>query len=138
MEGHKVFRISAATHQGLAPLLFAIWKRLEEAREEAAAVQATDERVLIKVVPKEDERHWEVEHPAPDKWVVAGKGLERMVAKTDMNNEYSVSRFQRMLERLGVNRKLASLGAQHGHTVRIGTAEFDYTDEERMEEYLTQ
>jgi GTP-binding protein len=62
--------------------------------------------------------------------VVSGKGLERMIAMTDMDNEDAVRRLQRRLERLGVFNKLKAAGAAEGDTVRIRDVEFDYIDED--------
>ena len=39
-------------------------------------------------------------------------------------------RFQRTLEKSGVNRKLKELGAKDGDTVRIRDIEFEYQDED--------
>jgi len=131
-EGHTVFRISAATRQGLEPLLYHLWNRLEEARNREPATPA-EPVIEIKARRQEDFRRWEVRQTAPDVWVVEGKGLERLVAMTDLNNEYAVRRLQRTLERSGVHRKLKEMGAKDGDTVRIGSAEFDYAEEDDEE-----
>ena len=47
---------------------------------------------------------------------------------TDLENESGVRRMQRILERMGVVRRLRELGASDGDTVRIGAAEFDFLD----------
>ena len=49
---------------------------------------------------------------------------------TDLNNDHAVTRLQRSLERAGVNRKLKEQGCQDGDTVRIGTSEFNFEDED--------
>lgn len=128
-EGHRVFRISAATRQGLEPLLYYVWDRLEEARIAEPAVTASD-LTVVKAARDEDTRHWEIQREPDGVWVVLGKGFERLVAMTDLNNEYAVSRLQRTLERAGVHRKLRELGCRDGETVRIGKAEFDFQDED--------
>jgi GTP-binding protein len=128
-EGYPVYRISAATHQNLKPLLYALWNRLEEERAKEPATSA-EHVVHIKAEPEEDPRHWEAIPIGPSEWEIRGKGLERLVAMTDLQNEYAVRRLQRTLERAGVHQKLAELGAKEGDTVRIGSAEFDYQDDE--------
>ncbi len=134
-EGHAVFRISAVTRQGLEPLLYHVWDRLEEARNAAPAAES-DNVLHIKAERGEDNRHWEVERDPEDAWIVKGKGFERLVAMTDLNNEHAVSRLQRTLERAGVHRKLKELGCQDGETVRIGSSEFNYEDEDIERENL--
>lgn len=131
-EGHAVFRISAATRQGIEPLLYHLWEQLEEARRQEPR-QPAEPVVQIRAPRAEDYRRWEVRQTAPDEWVVEGKGMERLVAMTDLNNEHAVRRLQRTLERSGVHRKLKQLGAKDGDTVRIGSAEFDYEDEDGEE-----
>jgi GTP-binding protein len=69
-----------------------------------------------------------------DEFVVASESLERLVAMTPMENDHAVVRLQRILERNGIVRKLKSLGAKEGDTVRIGTIAFDYIDEDFEEE----
>jgi GTP-binding protein len=131
-EGYPVFRISAATRQGLEPLLYAVWERLEQTKAEVAA-QPAKPVVHIRAERDRDLKRYEIVQSSPGEWVVEGRGLHRRVAMTDLDNEYAVRRLQRLLEKLGVHRKLKALGAKDGDTVRIGGAEFDYQDEEAEE-----
>jgi GTP-binding protein len=126
--GHTVFRISAATRQGLQPLLYHLWDRLEEAR--SASPPPSDDVARIKAPREEDARQWEIRRESDGAWVVGGRGFERYVAMTDLDNEHALRRFQRTLEKSGVNRKLRDLGAQDGDTVRIRDVEFEYQDED--------
>ena len=64
---------------------------------------------------------------------VVGKGIERMVAMTDLNNEHAVRRLQRSLDKIGITGKLRAIGAKDGDTVRIRDVEFDYEDEEKWD-----
>ncbi len=127
IEGHHVFRISAATHDGLKPLLYYVWDRLEEVRNEPPPAE---EVVVIKAEIKEDYRKWDISKDEDGTWVVTGRGIERAVSMTDLNNDFAVYRLQRTLETSGVHRKLREMGAQEGDAVRIGTSVFDYEDEE--------
>lgn len=45
---------------------------------------------------------------------------------TNFNNEDSIRRFQRIIERMGVEKKLRELGIREGNIVKIGTIEFEY------------
>ncbi len=127
IEGHRVFRISAATHEGLKPLLYYVWERLEEVRMEPPPAE---EIVVFKAEIKEDYRKWEVTRDEEGVWVVTGRGMERAVSMTDINNDFAVYRLQRTLETSGVHKKLREMGAKEGDAVRIGTTIFDYEDEE--------
>jgi Obg family GTPase CgtA-like protein len=93
-----------------------------------------DDVVMIKAERKEDNRRWEVRQGEEGEWIVEGKGLERLVAMTNLDNEYAVSRLQRSLDKIGVNRKLKEAGIKDGDTVRIGKSEFNYDDDDREED----
>lgn len=130
--GYDVYRISAATRQGLQPLLYAIWNLLEIARTNSPELQK--KIVEIKAEPREDIRNWTAVHQPTGEWVVTGKGLERLVAMTNLQNEEGVRRLQRTLERINFNKRMRELGVKDGDTVRVGQAEFDFDEEDREED----
>ncbi len=81
------------------------------------------------------DRRWEAHYDAANQvYVVSGKGIERLVAMTQLTNEAAVNRLQRTLEKAGIINKLRALGAKEGDTVRIGKAEFDFFDEDALDE----
>ena len=61
---------------------------------------------------------------------VRGRGIEAAATRTDFENPESRDRFQRLLERLGIDEELRRRGATAGITVRIGPAELEWGDEE--------
>jgi GTP-binding protein len=127
--GYPHFSTSALTGEGVQPLLYDVWDRLQQLP--AAAPPAETE--IVRFTGPEEEG-WEVEladeHAgAPSHtWILRGKKVERLVAMTDMENEAGVRRLQRILERMGVVGRLRSMGAVDGDTVRIGPTEFDFID----------
>ena len=60
---------------------------------------------------------------------VVGDAVERMVAATDLDNDEAVARLQRSMRRSGIDDALRAAGASEGDTVRIGGAEFVFSDE---------
>jgi GTP-binding protein len=60
---------------------------------------------------------------------VAGTGVERAVAMTDLDNDEAVTRLQRRLRTSGVDAALAAAGCVEGDTIRIGAAEFLWRDD---------
>ncbi len=54
---------------------------------------------------------------------VRGRRIERLTAMTDFENEESAARFQRDLERLGIDAELRRRGIEPGDVVRIGRLE---------------
>ena len=130
--GHTVYRISAATRKGLRPLIFDVMGRIEKLLppEEPAA----EDSVRITATLTRDDRQWVAEMVEEHLYEVTGKGLERMIAMTDLNNPHALRRLQRTLDRMGIYRKLKTLGIEHGDTVRIRGVEFDYADDDIYEE----
>ena len=62
-------------------------------------------------------------------WRVQGQRVERMVATTDIDNEEALTRLQRRLISMGVEKELAEAGAHPGDEVRIGDVVFDFEPE---------
>jgi GTP-binding protein len=62
-------------------------------------------------------------------WRVRGDRVERLVATTDVDNEEALTRLQRTLISIGVERDLAAAGARLGDEVRIGDVTFDFHPE---------
>jgi GTP-binding protein len=60
---------------------------------------------------------------------VTGRRIERLAAQTDFAIEESADRFQRDLERLGVDAQLRAAGIRGGDTVRIGRVELEWAPE---------
>jgi GTP-binding protein len=145
-DGWEVYRVSAATHFGVPELLHAAWRRIEEAKQDQALRDAhgaggvadmtdADSRghVVIKG-PISAHRDWQIERDVDGSWLVSGGALERLVQRSDLDNEEAISRLQHILEGRGVHRKLRELGAVHGDTVRIGESEFVFHDEDLEDE----
>jgi GTP-binding protein len=64
-----------------------------------------------------------------DAFRVVGELVERMVGRIDLENDEAVSRLQRKLAAAGIDAALAAAGCREGDTVRIGDAEFTYSDD---------
>jgi GTP-binding protein len=65
-----------------------------------------------------------------ERFVVAGRNVERWVAETDMDDARRVVELQRRLVRAGVERRLAELGARRGDEVTIGGQVFEFIPED--------
>ena len=116
--GLAVYPISAVTHEGLRELTFAMLRLVLADREQRPAPQA---RVILR--PKAaDEPDFEV-HRQADAFRVTGTRPQRWVRQTDFSNEQAVRYLSDRLARLGVEDRLAELGAVEGSTVIIGPDE---------------
>jgi GTPase len=110
--------ISAKTGDGVAELVDILRVEVERARAEAPPALG-----YVRHVIKQDPLRVEREGSA---WRVSGRRAERSVATTDMDNEEAVSRLQRRLISMGVERLLKESGAAPGDEVRIGDIAFDF------------
>ena len=59
--------------------------------------------------------------------MIAGERVERLAAMTDFESDEGLARFEQILAKMGVEKKLRDLGAVEGDTVRIGPYEFTYS-----------
>jgi GTP-binding protein len=113
--------ISAVTGAGLDELLRRVTESVARAR--AASPRA---RGYIRHVMRDEP----ISIVREDKsWRVRGDLVERVVATTDLENEEALTRLQRRLVTMGVERELAAAGAHLGDEVRIGSAVFDFEPE---------
>jgi GTP-binding protein len=57
---------------------------------------------------------------------VRGKRIERIAAQTNFDVDESAERFQRDLERMGIDAELRRAGVTPGDLVRIGASELEW------------
>ena len=130
--GMKTFMISAATGEGTQALTYFLADELEKLDKTAPAPAETHE--ILRIAPdKLDIHNWKAKKAGDHEFIVQGKGIERAVAMTSLDNEEAVKRLQRKLDRLGINKALKELGVEDGDSVRIGAASFDYISEDELD-----
>jgi GTPase len=118
--GLKVLLVSAATHEGLRQLGFAMAQMVAEAR---AALPVTEmPRVVLR--PKAvDEKGFSVAREETAEGVhfrISGGRPVRWVRQTDFSNDEAVGYLADRLARAGVEEELVKAGARSGDTVLIG------------------
>lgn len=118
-QGYPVFEISAATHEGLRPLSFAMAERVLAAR----AAAEPDETARIVLTPKPVDDSGFTVTPEVEGYRVRGDRPERWVRQTDFSNDEAVGYLADRLARLGVEEALVEQGATPGCTVMIGPDE---------------
>lgn len=115
--GWPVIPVSAATHEGLRELGFAIAAVLAQRPE------TESEPPVIVLTPRAvDDRRFTVTATG-DTFVVRGTLPERWVRQTDFGNDEAVGYLADRLARLGVEDELVAKGATAGCTVVIGPAD---------------
>jgi GTP-binding protein len=118
-----VHQVSAATHEGLRELRFAMAERVAGARAAAPPVETT--RIVLRPTPTKDPG-FSVEQTGEQAFVVHGDRPRRWVVQTDFSNDEAVGYLADRLARLGVEDALAALGAVAGAEVTIGDVTFDW------------
>lgn len=120
--GYRAFAISALARQGLRPLLWAAYN----------AAQSAPPETQVEALPvyrlEEDPQAFQLEREPDGSWRVHSKALERAAAMTYWEFDEAVRRFQRLLEKLGVDQALREAGIRPGDTVHIGEYELEWED----------
>ena len=119
--GYQPMAISAMARTNLEPLL---WKVLELLQ--TAPVFETEAE--IPVYRPEEDIHDFVVTREPKGWRVSGKGIQRSAEMTYWEHDGSLRRFQRLMEKIGVDEALRAAGIQEGETVFIGDYELEWQD----------
>jgi GTP-binding protein len=112
--------ISAATNEGVRDLLYATW---DVVRALPAVDVATPESAVHDLRPDEP---FQI-HMDTGIYVVTGDRVERLAKMTDFDSDEALARFEQILAKMGVTKKLRELGAHEGDTVRIAGVDFDYS-----------
>ena len=126
--GWPVYMVSAVSREGLRELAYALAEAVERFRAEQPPLEAA--RVVIR--PEAiDDSGFEVRELAPAyegdvEFVVSGRKPERWVRQTNFQNEEAVGYLADRLANLGIEDRLARLGAVRGSVVRIGDHEFEW------------
>ncbi len=112
-------RISAATGEGMKPLLGRLMDMVHDAR-------TIDPIADSFVIHRPEPEGFKIEREAEHDWVVLGRPAERAVALSDLTDLGALAYAQGKLKRLGVDRALKRAGVQQGDIVRIGGFAFEY------------
>jgi GTP-binding protein len=128
--GLKVFEVSAATHEALRELSFAMAEMVAAHRAAQPVEEPT--RLVIRPAPVGG-ADFEVRALGDDTFLVTGEKPVRWLRQTDFSNDEAVGYLADRLARLGVEERLAAAGAEPGATVYIGSEEesivFDWAPE---------
>lgn len=125
--GGRPIGVSAHDGTGLDELREALRAALEEAESRAPAGADTAGSLRVHRFDPLD-AGWQVVAET-DGLRVRGRRIEEAAGRTDFTNEESRERFDRLLDRLGIEAELRRLGARAGTTVRIGATELEWGEE---------
>ncbi len=80
--------------------------------------------VHIRLTPKDA---FVVERGDDGAFEISGERVERLAAMTNFESDEGLAHFERVLAKMGVEKRLQELGVAPGDTVRIGPHEFTYS-----------
>ena len=121
----EIFEVSAATNTGLQKVVDRLADLLDTLPINPLYDETQIESHILYKFKKEEPFTITKED---DVWVISGKEVERIFKMTKFNSDEAVYRFAKKLRRMGIDAKLASLGAEEGDQVRILDFYFDYKD----------
>ncbi len=116
----QVLGISAATGEGVRELIYAAWQTIA-----AAPLPTIAPLEPAHIILKPNEAFFI--RKDGDAFVISGDRIERLAAMTDFESDGGLARFEQILAKMGVEKKLRELGAAEGDTVRIADIDFTYS-----------
>jgi GTP-binding protein len=119
----EIITASAMARNNVRDVLVSAYKKLQE-----LPPVETEEEALPVYKPEVDPNQFEIKREDGDKWRVYGVAIERAAKMTYWEHHGSVRRFQRLMEKLGVDKSLREAGVQEGHTVFIGDFELEWQE----------
>jgi len=118
----KVLGISAVSGWGLEELIERTFRLVKSVPQSKRLIEET--RVIRRF---EEEEPFKIEKKNGI-YEVSGKRIENLVAISNLNQDESLRRFQRICNKMGLEDELRKMGIKSGDTVKIGGLEFEYTD----------
>jgi GTP-binding protein len=115
--GLRVFEVSAATHEGLKELSFAIAEMVMAYR--ASLPEQVPTRLVLRPAPVGG-AEFEVIELGENEYLITGAKPVRWLRQTDFTNEEAVGYLADRLAKIGIEDALRKAGAADGATVNIG------------------
>ncbi|MCZ2128449.1 MAG: GTPase ObgE [Anaerolineales bacterium] len=121
-KGVQVLTASALTRKNTREILIAAYRKLQDLPLEEI------EESLPVYKPEVDPNIFDIQREDGDKWRVSGVAIERAAKMTFWEHYGSVRRFQRLMQKLSVDKALREAGVQDGDTVFIGNFELEWQE----------
>lgn len=118
---NKVFKISAATNQGVDELMKEAAEMLTHIPVQELEI-SNDERF----VPEEKRFTYTIREEEDGIFVVEGSFVDRLLNSVNINDPDSLRYFHKVLRNKGVLDELKSMGVQDGDIIRLNDFEFEF------------
>ncbi len=119
----KIYKISAATGQGLKELFKDVAKELKKLPKED--IMEGNERKVYTL--KEEKQGFEIIKENGE-FIVKGPDVDRLMSRVNLADNESMYYFQKMLTNLGIDDALRKSGAKDGDTIRFNDWELAWYD----------
>ena len=119
--GHQAFTISAVAGTDVRKVLY----KASQLLQDVPPVEVVESTPVYRL--DEDPNEFRIERE-PDGWRIRGVAIERAAVMTYWGEMQSVRRFQRILERIGIDQALREAGVSEGDMVHIGEYELEWSD----------
>ncbi|MEA2213395.1 MAG: GTPase [Solirubrobacteraceae bacterium] len=124
-----VLLTSAVSRIGLRELANEIVRRVpavpDPSEADPAGVSAADDLAVHRVFRPAVERRFQIRRTGEAAFTVTGAGIDRLVARYDLDNEEALAHLERRLRGIGVLRALEAQGFSAGDEVQIAGVTFD-------------
>jgi GTP-binding protein len=118
----ELITASAMARTNTRDILIAAHRRLGEMPVEEL------EETLPVYKPEVDPNQFEAVREEDGRWRIKGVAIERSAKMTYWEHDGSIRRFQKLMERLGVDKALNEAGIEEGDTVYVGDFELEWKD----------
>lgn len=121
--GYKVFKMSAATRQGIDDVIAYVSQLLKEVED---IELVTEEEMYRPELDESNEDECLTVEIEDGVYVVKGKALRRIMYSVNFDDMESIQYFQKAMESEGIFDKLREMGIEDGDTVKIYEIEFEF------------
>ncbi|MDF2593022.1 MAG: GTP-binding protein Obg/CgtA [Clostridia bacterium] len=123
-KGYEIFKISAATKQGIDPLLDRAFNLLEQFKDVEEPVEEIEDLLYSKDTA---EKTFSVRREN-EVFIVEGDFIDYLLSSVNLDDSDSIKYFQKVLRKRGIVDELKRKGVQDGDTVKMYELEFEYFD----------
>lgn len=120
----EIYEISAATNTGLQRVIDRLADLVDEVPNSPLYEESQIESHVLYKFKKEEP--FTITKEEDGTWAIQGKEVERIFKMTKFSSEEAAYKFAKKLTKMGIDKKLAELGAEEGDQVRILDFYFDY------------
>lgn len=119
----KIIETSAATIFGIEDLKYYIFERLKNIKKEYISIEENDILDL--------DEFFKVDRSinvfrSNDIYVVEGNPIEELIRRTNFEDFESIRHFEKVLDKMGVMKRLEDLGIEDGDTIDVSGVEIEY------------